>query len=111
MPPEMIRLCSIDLWQFRSQTAISLSPMYADMRARFEPEVPVRTEYERWAPKTRAMYVSLSPIGPGGRAASRGRALDPHVRAEEVLAVEVEERAADGRLEEGDAALVAGSGP
>ena len=37
---------------------------------------------------------------------AEGGALDPHVGAEQVLAVEVEERASDRRLEEGDAALV-----
>ena len=42
--------------------------------------------------------------------AERG-ALDAHVGAEQVLAVEVEEDPADRRLEEGDAALVAGRGP
>ena len=39
------------------------------------------------------------------------RALDPHVRAEQILAVVVEERSADRRLEKRDAALVAGRGP
>jgi hypothetical protein len=44
----------MDLWQLRSHSAISLSPTHADMIARFEPEVPFKTEYERWAPNTRA---------------------------------------------------------
>ena len=39
---------------------------------------------------------------------AEGSAFDPHVGAEQVLAVEVEERAPDWRLEEGDAALMAG---
>ncbi len=39
---------------------------------------------------------------------AKGSAFDPQVGAEQVLAVEVEERTPDGRLEEGDAALVAG---
>ena len=39
---------------------------------------------------------------------AEGSAFDPHVGAEQVLAVEVEERTPDGRFEEGDAALVAG---
>ena len=34
----------MDLWQLRSQSAISPSPTQADMMARFEPEVPFRTE-------------------------------------------------------------------
>ena len=38
-------------------------------------------------------------------------ALDAHVGAKQVLAVEVEEHAADRRLQECDAALVAGRGP
>src|SRR5206468_1968372 len=42
---------------------------------------------------------------------AQGRALDPHVGAEQVLAVVIEERAADRRLEEGDATLMTWSGP
>jgi hypothetical protein len=44
IPPVITRPCSIDLWQLRSQSAISASPTHADMMARFEPEVPFRTE-------------------------------------------------------------------
>ena len=54
----------MDLWQLRSQSAISSSPTQADMMARFEADVPLSTEYERWAPNTRAAYRSLSPTGP-----------------------------------------------
>ena len=42
---------------------------------------------------------------------AQGRALDPHVGAEQVLAVVIEERAPDRRLEEGDAALMTRRGP
>ena len=34
----------MDLWQLRSQSAISLSPTQAGMMVRFEAEVPVSTE-------------------------------------------------------------------
>ena len=44
IPPVSISPCSIDLWQLRSQRTISASPMQADMIARFEPDVPFRTE-------------------------------------------------------------------
>ncbi len=64
MPPVMASPCSMDLWQLRSQSAISRSPTQADMMVRLDPEVPACTEYDRWAPNTRAAYFSLSPIGP-----------------------------------------------
>ena len=54
IPPVSTSPCSMDLWQLRSHRAISASPTQADMMARLEPEVPLRTEYDRWAPKTRA---------------------------------------------------------
>ena len=54
MPPVIARPCSIDLWQLRSQSAISLSPTHADMIARFDADVPFSTVYERCAPNTRA---------------------------------------------------------
>ena len=44
MPPVIARPCSIDLWQLRSQSAISSSPTHADMIARFEADVPFSTE-------------------------------------------------------------------
>ena len=60
----------------------------------------------------RAMLRSLSPTGPrvAEQRAERA-ALDAHVGAEQVLAVEVEEHAADRRFQERNAALVAGRGP
>ena len=42
----------MDLWQLRSHNAISPSPTQALMMARFDPDVPFRTEYDRCAPKT-----------------------------------------------------------
>ena len=54
MPPVIARPCSIDLWQLRSQSAISSSPTQADMMVRLDAEVPFSTVYERPAPKTRA---------------------------------------------------------
>ena len=44
MPPVIARPCSIDLWQLRSQSAISPSPTHADMIARFDADVPFSTE-------------------------------------------------------------------
>ena len=44
LAPDITKLCSMDLWQFRSHRAISASPTQADMMARLEPEVPLRTE-------------------------------------------------------------------
>jgi hypothetical protein len=44
MPPLICRLCSMDLWQFRSQSASSLSPTQAAMMERFDAEVPFSTE-------------------------------------------------------------------
>jgi hypothetical protein len=64
MPPQIASPCSIDLWQLRSHSAISSSPTHADMMARFEADVPFNTEYERCAPKMRAMLRSLAPTGP-----------------------------------------------
>ncbi len=64
MPPVIARPCSMDLWQLRSHSAISLSPTHADMMARFDADVPFVTVYERSAPKMRAMLRSLSPTGP-----------------------------------------------
>ena len=64
MPPVLNSPCSIDLWQFRSHKAISLSPTQADMMARFDADVPLVTVYERCAPKTLAAKRSLSPTGP-----------------------------------------------
>src|SRR6476619_181969 len=44
IPPVSTSPCSMDLWQLRSHRAISASPTQADMMARLDPEVPLRTE-------------------------------------------------------------------
>ena len=112
MPPVIARPCSIDLWQLRSQSAISLSPTHADMIARFDADVPfshrvraVRAEHAR------GVALALTDRARVAEHRAERAALDAHVGAKQVLAVEVEERAADRRLQERDAALVARRGP
>ena len=112
MPPVIARPCSMDLWQLRSHSAISSSPTHADMIARFDADVPFSTEYERSRAED-ARDVALALADRTGVAEQRAEraALDAHVGAKQVLAVEVEEHAADRRLQEGDAALMAGRRP
>ncbi len=45
MPPVSARPCSMDLWQLRSQSAISPSPTQAVMMVRLEADVPFSTVY------------------------------------------------------------------
>ena len=44
MPPVITRLCSMDLWQFRSQRAIWSRATAAMKITRFEVEVPLVTQ-------------------------------------------------------------------
>jgi len=44
MAPVITRLCSIDLWQFRSHRAIWSRPTAAMKTTRFDVEVPFVTE-------------------------------------------------------------------
>ena len=52
--PVITRLCSIDLWQFRSHSAIWSRATAAMKMTRLDMDVPLVTEYVRCAPKTRA---------------------------------------------------------
>ena len=112
MPPVIARPCSIDLWQLRSHSAISLSPTQADMIARFDADVPFshRVRAVR-AEDARGVALALADRAAVAEHRAERAALDAHVGAKQVLAEEVEEHAADRRFQERDAALVAGRGP
>ena len=102
----------MDLWQLRSHSAISSSPTQADMMARFDADVPFSTVVGTVrAEHARRITLALADRAAVPEQRAERAALDAHVGAKQVLAVEVEERAADRRLQERDAALMSRRGP
>ena len=101
MPPVITRLCSIDLWQLRSHSAIWSRPTAAMKITRFDIDVPlvtlvgaVRAEHARRIP-----LVLADRAGVIEQRAQLPDA-DRQVRAQQVLAEIVEEHPAHRRLEE-----------
>ena len=111
-PPVITRLCSIDLWQFRSQSAIWSRATAAMKMTRFDIDVPLVTRVGavRAEDPGRVLLVLADGAGVVEQRAQRADA-DRQVGAEQVLAEVVEEDPSHRRLEKRGAAGVAGRVP
>ena len=110
--PVMMMECRIDLWQLRSTTTMSPGATVECQTILFEVEVPLVTKIQVVGVED-ARRVALGGGDRAGVVEQLAEFLDgvADVGAQHVLAEELVEHLADRRLQEGDAARVAGAVP